>query len=126
VIVAVTALLFIFRAPIADLFGAKGLTRDLVYLFCGPLSLLFFFNGAIFVANSACNNLGAPFQSTLINWGRHTLGTVPFALWLGAIGGAPGVLVGQAVGGVLFGGLAVWLALRTIANTAAPVRSQSF
>ncbi len=126
VIVAVTALLFIFRAPIADLFGAKGLTRDLVYLFCGPLSLLFFFNGAIFVANSACNNLGAPFQSTLINWGRHTLGTVPFALWLGAMGGAPGVLVGQAVGGVLFGGLAVWLALRTIANTAAPVRSQSF
>lgn len=30
--------------------------RDLIYLFCGPLSLLFFFNGAIFAANALCNN----------------------------------------------------------------------
>jgi Na+-driven multidrug efflux pump len=118
VIVLVSAILYILRAPIADLFGAKGLTRDLVFLFCGPLCLLFFFNGAIFVANAACNNLGAPFQSTLINWGRHTLGTVPFALWLAAVWGAPGVLIGQAVGGVVFGTLAVALALRTIDRVA--------
>ena len=110
----VTALLFAFRTPIADLFGATGLTRELVFLFCGPLSLLFFFNGAIFVANAACNNLGAAFQSTLINWGRNTIGTVPFALWMGSFWGASGVLIGQAVGGVVFGLLAVWLALRRI------------
>ncbi|MGL6208623.1 MAG: MATE family efflux transporter [Paracoccaceae bacterium] len=121
VIVAVSVILFLARAPIADLFGAQGLTRDLVYLFCGPLTLLFFFNGAIFVANAACNNLGAPFQSTLINWGRHTLGTVPFALWLGWVWGAPGVLMGQALGGVVFGVLAVALALRTI-DRASPHR----
>ena len=54
---------------------------------CGPLSLLFFFNGAIFAANALCNNLGAPMQSTVVNWGRHTLGTVPPALWLGAVWG---------------------------------------
>ena len=114
VIVAVSALLFVLRSPIADLFHATGLTRDLVYLFCGPVCLLFFFNGAIFVANAACNNLGKPFTSTLINWGRHTLGTVPFALWLGSYYGAQGVVLGQAVGGVLFGVLAVWLALRII------------
>lgn len=114
VIVAVSALLFTLRAPIADLFNAQGLTRDLVYLFCGPICLLFFFNGAIFVANAACNNLGKPFTSTLINWGRHTLGTVPFALWLGGLYGAQGIVLGQAVGGILFGILAVWLALRII------------
>ncbi|MFZ1340844.1 MAG: MATE family efflux transporter, partial [Paracoccaceae bacterium] len=115
VIVAVSGLLFVLRAPIADLFRAEGLTRDLVYLFCGPLALLWFFNGVIFVGNAACNNLGRPFWSTLVNWGRHTIGTGPFALWLGGYWGAQGVLIGQAVGGVLFGLLAVWLALRVIA-----------
>lgn len=120
VIVAVSALLFILRAPIADLFNAQGLTRDLVYLFCGPICLLFFFNGAIFVSNAACNNLGKPFTSTLINWGRHTFGTVPFALWLGQSYGAQGIVLGQAVGGILFGILAVWLALRIIDTAHAP------
>jgi putative MATE family efflux protein len=115
VILVVSGLLFVLRAPIADLFQAEGLTRDLVYLFCGPLSLLWFFNGVIFVANAACNNLGRPFWSTLVNWGRHTIGTVPFALWLGGIWQAEGVLIGQAVGGVIFGALSVWLALRVIA-----------
>ncbi len=116
VIVAMSALLFAARAPIADLFQAQGVTRDLVYLFCGPLSLLFFFNGLIFVANAVCNNLGAAFQSTLVNWGRHTLGTVPFAWWLGQSYGPQGVLIGQSVGGILFGALAVFLAWRLIAR----------
>lgn len=114
VIVAVTLILFVLRAPIADLFHAEGVTRDIVYLFCGPLCLLFFFNGAIFIANAACNNLGKPLVSTVINGGRHTIGTVPFAWALGLSWGAQGVLVGQAAGGVLFGVLAAWLALRMI------------
>ena len=95
-----------------------GVTRDLIFLFCGPLTLLFFFNGVIFVSNAVCNNLGRPFWSTLVNWGRHTVGTIPFILGLGQLYGAPGVLVGQALGGVIFGGIAWWLALRVIANSA--------
>lgn len=116
VVAIMTVVLFTLRAPIADTFHAVGLTRELLYLFCGPLCLLFFFNGAIFVANAACNNLGAPLTSTAINWGRHTLGTVPIALWLGEVWGAGGVLIGQAVGGVVFGLVAIWLGLRTIAK----------
>ena len=116
VVTVTTVVLFVLRAPIADVFHAEGLTRELLYLFCGPLCLLFFFNGAIFVANAACNNLGAPLTSTAINWGRHTLGTVPFALWMGGLWGAGGVLIGQAVGGVVFGIVAIWLGLRTIAK----------
>lgn len=122
VIIGMSALLFLARAPIADVFHAEGVTRDLLYLFCGPLSLLFFFNGMIFVANAACNNLGAAFQSTLVNWGRHTLGTVPFALWLGATHGPQGVLVGQAVGGIVFGLLAVFLALRVMDRRSATLQ----
>ncbi|WP_238991856.1 MATE family efflux transporter [Gemmobacter caeruleus] len=114
VIAGMSLLLFLLRAPIADLFHAQGQTRDLIYLFCGPLSLMFFFNGLIFVANATCNNLGAAFQSTLVNWGRHTLGTLPFAWWGAQIWGAEGVLIGQAAGGILFGLLAIFLAMRVI------------
>lgn len=116
VVAGVTLVLFLLRAPIADLFGARGLARELLYLFCGPLALFFFFNGVLFVANAAFNNMGHPFYSTGLNWGRHTLGTVPFVMAGGALWGAPGVLIGQALGGVVFGGLAAALALRVIAR----------
>jgi putative MATE family efflux protein len=121
VILFVSALLFVLRAPIADLFRAEGLTRDLVYLFCGPLALLWFFNGVIFVGNAVCNNLGRPFWSTVVNWGRHTVGTIPLALWLGGHWGAQGVLIGQALGGVVFGLAAVWLALTAIRSPVLPM-----
>ena len=76
--------------------------------------VLFFFNGVIFVANSAFNNLGRPFHSTWTNWGRHTIGTIPLALLGGSMAGAQGVLLGQAAGGVVFGLIAWWLALRVM------------
>jgi putative MATE family efflux protein len=116
VIVSVSALLFALRAPIADLFDATEITRDLVYLFCGPLSLLFFFNGMLFVANAAFNNLGHPFYSTFLNWGRNTIGMIPLVLIGAGLFGAQGVLAGQALAGVIFGALAWILARRVIAN----------
>ena len=116
VIAAISVALFLMRGFIADLFGATGVTRDLVYLFCGPLALLFFFNGVLFVANAAFNNLGHPFYSTLMNWGRNTVAMVPM-VWLGALAlDAQGVLIGQALSAVVFGGLAWWLAIRVMAE----------
>lgn len=109
--------LFALRAPIATLFQAQGVTLTLIYLFCGPLALAFFFNGALFVSNAFFNNLGRPFYSTWLNWGRHTLGTIPFVLAGGAVWGAPGVLIGQAAGGVVFGCVAVLLVQRVIRET---------
>ncbi|MEO1364209.1 MAG: MATE family efflux transporter [Pseudomonadota bacterium] len=116
VVVVISVVLFVLRGPIADLFDATGLARDLVFLFCGPLALLFFFNGVLFVSNAAFNNLGHPFYSTWMNWGRNTVAMIPLVS-LGAWAyGAPGVLVGQALSGVLFGLVAWALALRTIAR----------
>jgi Na+-driven multidrug efflux pump len=114
----VAALLFLTRGWIADLFSAQGLARDLVFLFCGPLALAFFFNGLIFVSNASFNNLGHPFYSTLINWGRNTLGTIPLVAIGASYLGAPGVLIGQAVGGLIFGLGAAWLALRVMKSNA--------
>ena len=123
VIVGVSIILFGLRGPIAGLFNAQGITRDLVFLFCGPLSLLFFFNGVLFVANAAFNNLGHPFYSTFLNWGRNTVGMIPLVLLGAGVMGAQGVLVGQALAGVIFGVLAWILARRVIA--AAPGEAQA-
>ena len=110
------------------LFTLEGDARSLVFLFAGPLSLLWFFNGVIFVGNAAYNNLGRPFYSTVVNWGRHTLGTIPLVLLGSMWFGAPGVLIGQSIGGVIFGLLSWWLALRVIASAqgkaAAPIDNE--
>ncbi|WP_420860038.1 MATE family efflux transporter [Marivivens marinus] len=110
----VVALLFLLRAPIADLFNATGQARDLIYLFCGPLSLAWVFNGIIFIANASYNNLGHPFYSTWINWGRNTLGVVPFVAVAASFWGAQGVLIGQMAGGALVALVALWLAKRVM------------
>lgn len=115
VTVFVAFVLFLLRGPIAWLFQIDGgVEQDLVFLFCGPLALLWFFNGMIFVSNAAFNNLGHPFYSTWINWGRHTLGTIPPVIAGAALFGAPGVLIGQALGGVIFGLLGALLTSRVI------------
>jgi putative MATE family efflux protein len=120
VIVTISAGLFLTRGPLAALFDADGITMTLIFLFCGPLSLAFFFNGVLFVSNAAFNNMGHPYYSTVNNWGRNTVGMVPL-VWLGSVlFGAPGVLIGQAAAGVLFGGLAWMLALRLIASGGRP------
>jgi Na+-driven multidrug efflux pump len=100
-------------------FGLSGEGAALVHLFCVWISGSFLFNGALFVANATFNNLGRPAMSTLFNWGKATIGTLPF-VWLGAQwGGASGVLIGQAVGGVLFGVFAVIACYRVIDAIAA-------
>ena len=117
-ILLVSALLFLTRDLLADLFSAEGLARELVYLFCGFLALTFFFNAVIFISNSAFNNLGHPFYSTMINWGRNTVGTIPFVILGASYYGAKGVLIGQALGGVFFAA-AAWMLARYV------VRKQS-
>jgi len=116
-VISMAGLLYLLRPFIAGLFNADGLTLDLVYLFCGPLALAFFFNGVIFVSNASFNNLGHPFYSTWINWGRHTLGTIPLVILGGALFGAQGVLIGQALGGVIFGLIATIFVRRIMQNS---------
>ena len=118
--------LFVLRGSIAALFQADGITKEIVFLFCGPLALTFFFQGALFVANAGFNNLGHPFYSTWLNWGRHTLGTIPFVMLGAALLGARGVLIGQAVGGVVFGVVAIILAMRVIDKQAGSIERQPF
>lgn len=114
--ITVAVALFALRGPLEALFGLEGVARELVFLFAGPLALLWFFNGVIFVGNAAFNNLGHPFYSTWINWGRHTIGTIPFVIMGAWMFGASGVLIGQALGGVVFGLLSLWLSFRVVSQ----------
>lgn len=98
-------------------FSAEGQAAELISLFCSWLAASFFFAGGLFVANASFNNLGHPLLSTGFNWGRATLGTIPFAWW-GSHYGAAGVLIGQAVGSSIFGLLAVIVAFRLAAKLA--------
>ncbi len=126
VVVVVSTLFFLARPAIQMLFQLDGVALTLVFLFAGPLSLMFFFNGVIFVSNAAFNNLGHPFYSTIVNWGRNTLGTVPFVLVGAAWFGAPGVLVGQFLGGAVFAVLALILARKVMAQQSDITPSEPF
>ncbi len=112
----VWALLAACNQLIVAAFGISGPAGELVSFFCLFVAGGFVFNGMLFVANAAFNNLGFAGYSTLFNWGRATLGTIPL-VWLGAmVLGAPGALLGQAFGGLVFGVLAVIVAFRVIAR----------
>ena len=125
-VVVVAALLFALRAPIADIFEAEGQTRALIFLFCGPLALAWIFNGWIFVGNATFNNLGHPIYSTWINWGRNTIGMWPPVLLSAAWFGASGVLIGQAVGGIFFAVISIWLAFRAMDQEGRKDRTHHF
>ena len=125
-VAAVSLLLFLLRAPIADLFDASGQKRDLIYLFCGPIALSYIFVGIIFVTNASFNNLNHPYYSTWINWGRNTLGTI-IPIWICAhFWGAPGILIGQALGSLIFAIIAQALVSRIMSQTTVNVSHKPF
>ena len=107
-VLAVWLLMAVCSGLIADVFGAVGLGREVIVFFCIFIAGSYVFNGAVFVANAAFNNLGFVLYSTALNWGRATLGVVPF-IWLGGhYYGVKGVLAGYGLGVVLFGVVGVW------------------
>lgn len=103
-------------------FHAQGDGAMLIHLFCSWTVLGYLFVGMLFIANTAFNNLGHPVYSTLFNWGRATLGTIPFVAY-GARFGAQGVQIGQALGSVVFGTTAIVVAFRVVGHLQARVAS---
>lgn len=113
-----SALLFVFRHEIAELFRASGRTHELVLFFCSFIAASWAFAGAQFVASAAFNNLGHPNTSTVFNWAKATIGTIPFAIYGAEIAGPEGVMVGVAIGSIIFGVASVAWAYRIVAKVA--------
>jgi putative MATE family efflux protein len=116
VVLLAWALLFLGQDLIVRAFDAHGETARLVRFFCAIIAGSWIFHGALFVANSAFNNLGFPLLATAFNWGKATIGTVPFCIVGARLGGAEGLMVGQGLGAVLFGVAGVWAAYRSVAR----------
>ena len=74
----------------------------------------FLFAAALFVSNSAFNALGRPARSTLSNWTRDGLLTLPLGLALAAGFGAAGVIYAQALASLLVGCAACWWGWRFV------------
>ena len=117
-------MLAIFSGTLADAFRATGDARALIVFFCQWLSPLFVFLGTLFVANAVFNTLGRAHYSTLFNWARATIGTVPFVDYGAHLAGAHGALAGSMVGGIIFGIGAVFVGYRLIADLGDDFRQQ--
>lgn len=109
----VWAVLALGRNSIPAIFGASPTAAAFVGWFCMVGAGAWVFIGLLFVANAAFNNLGFPLYSTAFNWGRATLGTMPFALF-GAQWGFEGVITSIIGGAAIFGLVAVVVAFRAI------------
>jgi putative MATE family efflux protein len=108
-----SALLFAFRHQLSDVFLASGRTKELILFFCTFVAVSWAFAGAQFVANAAFNNLGRAPLSTWMNWGKATIGTIPFAFF-GARYGAEGIMAGIAIGSVIFGVASAAMSFRIV------------
>jgi len=113
-VLAAWLLLFLLHGFVSDVFKLDAEASSLVFWFALCVAPLFIFNGSLFISNAAFNNLKRPLWSSMLNWGKNTIGVWPFVVLGAAWGGAPGVIIGQAIGGIFFGILGLWLAYRLV------------
>ena len=108
--------LLLIQGFVSEQFNLATEGRDIVFWFAVVIAPLFIFNGSLFISNAAFNNLKRPIWSSMLNWGKNTIGVAPFVIVGAHLGNAPGVLIGQAIGGIFFGLLRMWLAFRLVAS----------
>ena len=113
-ILALSLIIYLTQDYLIFLFNAKGNAAELIRFFCTFVAISFTFNGMLFIANAAFNNLGKPTWSTAFNWGKATIGTIPFVVVGANLGGVYGILMGQALGGVLFALAALYCSFKLV------------
>ncbi|MFT7592971.1 MAG: putative MATE family efflux protein [Paracoccaceae bacterium] len=90
-------------------FGLTALGAQVVWSFTHIGAGGFLFATALFVSNSAFNALGRAGRSTLINWLRDGVLTLPLAILMAGWYGASGVIYAQAIASVIVGtGAVLW------------------
>ena len=117
-VLVVSFVLYLVADQIVAAFHMTDEAARLITLYCKYLAVTFVFAGGLFVANAGFNNLGRPTWSTGMNFGRATLGTIPFVYFGGKWFGAEGVLMGHTLGGIIFGVIAIIVALRLVEKLA--------
>ena len=118
------AVLAVAAPAIAAMFDVGGEAGALVLFFCRYGVAAWVFITCLFVANTVFNNLGYPLLAMLFNWGRATLGTIPFVVIGARWGGVEGAIVGIGVGAAAFGIVATALAFGIVARLANAIKSK--
>ena len=113
-VLSVSVILFLAKDIVISVFDMTGDSAELISFFCTYIAVFFIFSGSLFVANASFNNLGKAKYSTFFNVGKATIGTIPFVYFGAHLGGVYGVLIGQALGSILFGVAGVWMAYRLV------------
>ncbi|UTW45667.1 MATE family efflux transporter [bacterium SCSIO 12696] len=102
-VLLVWVVLFLLSDSIVRMFSAEGDAAYLIGFYNTWLVIGFAFNGVLFIANAAANNLNRATQATLFNFARALLGTVPLVYlgsqWFGAVG----VIAGEMAGALVWG-----------------------
>jgi len=109
---------------IAAIFDVDGEGATFVVFFCRYGVAVWLFSTCLFVANTVFNNLGYPPLAMLFNWGRATIGTIPFVMVGARWGGVEGAIVGIGVGSAAFGLAATALAFAIVARLANAIRTK--
>ena len=105
-------------------FDAHGEAAAFVTFFCRYGTVAWVFVTFLFVANTAFNNLGFPILSMVFNWGRATLGTIPFVTIGAKYGGFEGAMMGYAAGAAVFGLVSAATAYGVTARLAKSLKSE--
>ena len=112
--IIVSFVLYLLKDSIANLFNAQGEAQRLIVLFCIWVAILTIFRGFLFVANASFNNLDKAQYSTVMNFGKATLGTVPFVYYGAYYYGAFGIMLFEAIGALVFGVIASIVAFKVV------------
>ncbi len=110
----VCLILFFTRDWIISVFKVSGDAAALIALFCTWVAATFLFNGFLFIANAAFNNLGYPHYSTIFNFLKATIGTIPFVFIGAKFANESGAIIGQGIGAIIIGCIALYLCFRVI------------
>ncbi|MEM7236500.1 MAG: MATE family efflux transporter [Pseudomonadota bacterium] len=95
--------LFILTEPLGRAFGLTNAGIDVLWAFTHFGAGAFLFTAALFVSNSAFNNLGHPTWSTVFNWSRDAAMIPLLAALIGSSLGAVGVVIVQALAALAVG-----------------------
>ncbi|TDO96306.1 MATE family efflux transporter [Marinomonas balearica] len=106
--------LFWSKEWLISAFSASNETAEMIRFFATYVSFSFLFQSLMFIAIAAFNSLGRPFSGTALNFCRATLGTWPLISFFTLFMDEKGVWMGQAVGSVIFGCIALVMVRRYI------------
>ena len=94
--------LSLLQEYLISLFNALNGTAVMIRFFCQYISISFIFVAMNLVAMSFLNNVGYPKLASMLNLSKMSLGIIPFVSIGAYYYGVQGILVGQALGSVVF------------------------